>query len=83
MDTKLTLRLNSFAIEKAKSYSKKKHTSLSALVEKFFISLNEEPITNNQDKNLSPIVSELSGIIDAEMKSEIKDLKKQRLIKKY
>jgi len=62
MTTKLTLSLNNTVIEKAKSYAKMNHTSLSVLVENYFRFLTEQKPKDT--KTVSPIVSELSGIID-------------------
>jgi hypothetical protein len=84
MNTKLTLRLDDAVIDKAKRYSKRKKTSLSALVEKFFRSLeepNSEIIYDQQ--TLSPLVKELSGIYDFDYNYNIKKQKEIRLIKKY
>ncbi len=60
MNTKLTLKLDSEIIGKAKSYAKVHDSSLSKLIEKFLRNL-----TRNNDKNLvSPLVQELSGIME-------------------
>lgn len=84
MNNKLTLKLNSSIINKAKIYSKNKHISLSKLVENFFSTLeikSENKI--NQNNELSPIVKELSGIFNGEYDYNLKELKKDRLVKKY
>ncbi len=59
MAKKLTLSLDQDVIERAKVFAKKNHTSLSALVEKHFRTL----VHKNQNE-LSPIIEELSGVID-------------------
>lgn len=60
MNTKLTLKLDSEIIGKAKSYAKDHNSSLSKIIEKFLKNL-----TRKNDKNLaSPLVQELSGIME-------------------
>lgn len=59
MPKKLTLSLDQNVIEKAKIFAKKNHTSLSALVEKHFRTL-----VHKNKNELSPIIEELSGVID-------------------
>lgn len=62
MTTKLTLSLNNDIISKAKAYAKKNHTSLSVLVENYFRFITEKNV--KELKPISPLVEELSGIID-------------------
>ena len=61
MEAKLTLKLNDNSINRAKEYVAKKKTSLSSIVENFFdsLTLNNEPA----QFSYSPLVNELSGII--------------------
>ena len=61
MDSKLTLKLNSTVIERAKKYAKKKDTSLSRLIENYL-----SWITSDKSKadEISPLVKSLSGIIN-------------------
>ncbi len=63
MDTKLTLKLRKNIIEDAKNYARSHNTSLSALVENYFKSLTDRE-KKSDDLELTPIVQELSGIID-------------------
>lgn len=76
-DIKLTLKLNSDSIERAKNYSVQNKTSLSALVEKFFDGLTLSQNTDEKLFKYSPIVSELCGIIclpsDYDYKAEYLD----------
>lgn len=61
MDRNLTLRLDEKVIEKAKSYARKRNTSLSKLIESYL-----EHITNNnrtQQVEIAPKVKSLSGIL--------------------
>lgn len=62
MNVKLTLKLNKSAIDHAKSYAKKTNQSLSFLVEKYFTLISDKNISEHED--ISPIVQELSGIIN-------------------
>ena len=61
MDTKLTLKLKDDSISRAKKYVSSIGTSLSAIVEDFFdgLTLQQQSV----DFKDSPIVNELSGII--------------------
>lgn len=81
METKLTLKLDSATIKRAKRYvSKHKGLSLSRLVGIYFKAIaNEE----NANKAIPPIVSSLAGVA---MKTRNKDLKgkyTEYLLKKY
>ena len=62
MNAKLTLKLNKSAIDQAKSYAKKTNQSLSFLVEKYFTLISEK--NRSLPEDISPIVQELSGIIN-------------------
>jgi len=81
MDTKLTLKLNKSIIEKAKVYAEKNNTSLSQIVEKYFIALISEK--KSDSLQLTPIVKELSGIIKHENIKRHKDDYTDYLINKY
>jgi len=63
LDTKLTLKLNTDSISRAKAFSAQNGVSLSSMVEKFFDGLTLQNKDKNTDFNYSPLVSELSGII--------------------
>ena len=79
MDTKLTLKLDSFVIEQAKTYAKKKNTSLSQLIESY-LGLLIEPIENN---DVTPLVKSLSGIIKLPANFDTKKSYKNHILKKY
>lgn len=81
MNTKLTLSLEESLIKKAKNYAKTHNTSLSKIVERFFSNLQND--NKRKDRDLSPVVKELSGIIDLGVQVDHKKLKESRLIKKY
>jgi Family of unknown function (DUF6364) len=81
MDTKLTLKLNKRTIERAKAYARKRNQSLSKLVEGYFNLVTEErvPIGNE----LTPLVTELSGVIKLAKKRNPKEDYAAYLIDKY
>ena len=81
MEAKLTLKLNSNSIQRAKEYVSKKKTSLSSIVENFFDSLT---INNESEKfSYSPLVNELLGIIHLDENYDYKSDYASYLDKKY
>lgn len=81
VNTKLTLKLDKNIIERAKIYAKLQKTSLSNLVENYFRSISSHG--DNSDLDLSPIVQELSGIIDLPEDFDIKEEYAKYLTEKY
>ncbi len=79
MDAKLTLKLNGAIIEQAKTYAKKKNTSLSKLIESYLGML----IDPNEKQEITPLVKSLSGIIDLPKDFDNKTNYKQHIIEKY
>lgn len=82
METKLTLSLDNEVIKKAKLYAKKKHTSLSNMVENYFYFLTAE----EYDKETSiisetPITNQLLGSVRIDIDPE--KLKEDYLLGKY
>lgn len=59
----MTLKLNQEVIEKAKEYAKSKNTSLSKLIENI---LSRMTATDDFTPKITPLVDNLSGIIDAD-----------------
>lgn len=59
MKTKLTLRMEEDAIERAKAYARSRGTSVSHLVEQFFRALEDG---SRRDLPSSPLVESLLGI---------------------
>ena len=61
MDSKLTLKLDTEVIARAKQYAKRKKISLSRLIESYLdaISSDEVEVTKT-----TPLVERLSGVID-------------------
>ena len=81
MEAKLTLKLNETSISRAKKYVSQIGTSLSAIVENFF-----DNLTINEDKaefSYSPLVNELSGIINLDEDFDYKSDYTSYLDKKY
>lgn len=82
MNSKLTLKLDSQVIEKAKVYSAEKGKSLSKMVEDYFKSLPSEK-QSQIDIEITPVVKSLSGIIDEKSYEAAKDSYSDYLINKY
>lgn len=81
MVTKLTLKLDKEAIEQAKRYAERRRVSLSKIVERYFKSLADEE--QPEKTEYSPLVKELSGIINLKGNADIKDEYTDYLIDKY
>ncbi|MFA9388698.1 MAG: DUF6364 family protein [Prolixibacteraceae bacterium] len=78
MDTKLTLKLNKFVIDKAKDYASTNKRSLSRLVESYLKSLTDDDFANENDEiKISPFVKSMkSGVkipVDFDDKKEYGD----------
>ncbi len=67
MATKLTLRLDEKLIDRAKKAAKVKGVSLSKLVSDYFKSIS---LKQTQKNTVSPVLSEISGILSAKTKSK-------------
>ena len=81
METKLTLKLDKDVIKHVKGYAKKRNISLSKMVEKYFRSLTDE--NENSLDTISPIVKELSGVIESEKYDNLRDDYTGFLTEKY
>lgn len=62
MNAKLTLSLDRDIIEQAKEFARSQHKSLSKLIEGY---LRQTTGPDDASKKITPLVSKLSGIIDA------------------
>jgi hypothetical protein len=83
MESKLTLKLDSEAIRRAKQFIKThKGNSLSKLVEGYFNSLTLKDSVE-KEKKLPPIVSNLAGIIKTNKEENVKERYTDYLIEKY
>ena len=81
MDTKLTLKLKDDSISRAKKYVSSIGTSLSAIVEDFFDGLTLQQYS--EDFKYSPLVNELSGIIQLDENYDYEDAYASYLEHKY
>ena len=70
MDSKLTLKLDSEVIHRAKLYAKDRNVSLSKLIENYLLALTEPTVKKVQ---ISPFVESLAGVIDLNDVSEKKE----------
>ena len=81
MDTKLTLKLDEKAIERAKDYASRRGVSLSRMVETYFLSLVE------QEERARPeptgVVAELAGILAGKEVDLSKEGRARYLARKY
>lgn len=82
MNTKLTLTIEKEVIEIAKVYAKEKGQSLSEMVENYFkfVTLSRNKI---KEKQLSPNIRKLRGIIKTEEDSDYKKILTEELSKRY
>lgn len=81
MDNKLTLKLNNQVIEQAKSYAKRRNTSLSKLIEKYleFLTSTGKP----SEEEITPLVKGLSIAKVLEDKTDYRKEYKKHILKKY
>jgi len=79
MNTKLTLKMDSQVITRAKGYATKEGKSLSQMVENYF-----KLITRQENKGeITPLVKELSGVIRLKKDQDIRAEYTDYLRKKY
>lgn len=82
MKKKLTLTIEKDVIDVAKKYAKEKGLSLSEMVESYFrfVTVGRQKM---KDKQLSPKVRKLRGIIKTEEDFDYKQVLTEELSKKY
>jgi macrodomain Ter protein organizer (MatP/YcbG family) len=80
MDTKLTIKLDSDVISRAKRYAQHRKTSLSRLIESYLDSVTKK---ESDDIEITPLVKSLSGIISLPNDYDYKKDRTDYLIKKY
>lgn len=70
MDTKLTLKLDSEVISRAKQYAKKRKTSLSRMIESYL-----DALTRGEEEEVpgTPLVDQLSGVIQLPVEFDYKE----------
>ena len=61
MNAKLTIKLNSAVIDRAKNYAKKRNTSLSQMIESYLDSVTKQEKSGIE---ITPLVKSLSGVIE-------------------
>lgn len=82
MNTKLTLTIEKEVIEIAKKYAKEKGQSLSEMVENYFKFVAAKRM-KIEEKELSPKVRKLKGIIKTDENVDYKKILTEELSKKY
>ncbi|MFA6598953.1 MAG: DUF6364 family protein [Ignavibacteriaceae bacterium] len=81
MNTKLTLKLNKRAIDRAKKYARKNKQSLSVMVEKYFnLIADKESISEIE---ISPNVLELAGIVKLSENINVREIYRKHIEEKY
>lgn len=81
MNTKLTLKLNKKAIDRAKKYALRNKQSLSIMVEKYFNLISDQE--SIAEIEISPNVLELSGIIKLPENINMKEIYRNHIEAKY
>jgi hypothetical protein len=81
MNTKLTLTIEDFVIEKAKNYARQEGRSLSDLVENYLKAITSS--TEIKEVELSPVVKSLRGSFKAPDDMDYKEELARRLSEKY
>jgi len=81
MNTKLTLKLNKKAIDRAKKYAQKNKQSLSVMVEKYFNLISDKDSISEME--ISPNVLELSGIVKFSKNINVKEVYGKHIEEKY
>ncbi len=82
MNTKLTLTIEKEVIKVAKEYAKEKGQSLSEMVENYFKFITVKRV-ELKEKQLSPKVQKLRGIIKTDESFDYKQVLTEELSKKY
>ena len=80
MYTKLTLRLESGIISRAKRHAKKRNTSLSKMIESYLDSVTRE---DDSGLEITPLIKSFSGVIELPADYDYKKDYSDYLDKKY
>lgn len=80
MQTKLTLSIDKSVVEQAKEFSRRRHKSLSKLIESY---LRQVAGSGQEKPAVTPLVSRLSGLISSCAADKHKDEYADYLAKKY
>ncbi|RKX76097.1 MAG: hypothetical protein DRP87_12820 [Spirochaetes bacterium] len=71
MLTKLTLTIDKRVVEQAKLYAKKKHRSVSKIVEEYLMNVSYNENKFNMEYNLeSPLTNSITGMFEKEYNGE-------------
>jgi len=80
MQTKLTLSIEKSVVDKAKEFSQRHHKSLSKLIESYLRQVSRSAPDRD---DITPLVSELSGVISTKKTPGYKEEYADYLVKKY
>lgn len=80
MDTKLTIKLDTGLINRAKRYARHRRTSLSRLIESYLDSVTKD---ETGDVEITPLVKSLSGVINLPEDYDFTKDRSDYLIRKY
>lgn len=83
MDAKLTLKLNTHVIDRAKTYAKQKNTSLSRLIEGYLDHITSSTEDASQSDEITPLVKSLSGVLHLSKAADPKMEYEKHISKKY
>lgn len=83
MDSKLTLKLDTFVIEQAKEYAKKNQISLSRLIESYLASLTQKGKSNKKEIEISPFVKSIATGVSLPDSFNYKEEIADYLLEKY
>ena len=82
MEAKLTLSMDERVIKKAKEFAKKNHTSLSQMIEDYFLKLTQKDRSLEKEE-ISAAVKNLSGVLQLPENFDYKKDRGDHLAKKY
>ena len=80
MDIKLTIKLDNDVISRAKRYAMHRKTSLSKMIESYLDSVTNP---DSDDREITPLVKSLSGVISLPKEYDYKKDRTDFLIRKY
>ena len=80
MDTKLTIKLDTDVISRAKRYAQHRKTSLSKMIESYLDSVTKQ---DSDDIEITPLVKSLSGVITLPADYDYRKDRIEYLISKY